>query len=164
MAKKKRRGPPSLFHGKVRKPVTLTLTAEHHKKVKASTERLGITRADLIGLLIDKYADSVTKDYPTAYTRLRFAVEELGGTLEHYRKNEPVGGTWVLRFGDKCLAMPSEQAKRYPLLDACYELKDGIAVSKTWEDYKDEINPNGLAELFRRFAEDGVACSPRQTA
>jgi hypothetical protein len=61
--KRKRPGPKSLFHGKVRQtPVTLTLTPEHHRKIEQKTRELDITRADLIGLLIDKYADKVTKD------------------------------------------------------------------------------------------------------
>ena len=42
--------------------MTLTLTPAHHLKVGKNKERLGITRADLIGLLIEKYADTVTLD------------------------------------------------------------------------------------------------------
>src|ERR1700683_1017149 len=99
--KKKRRGPPSLFHGKIRKPVTLTLTPAHHLKVRNNVQRLGITRADLIGLLIEKYADTVMTTSPDAYKRLRDAVEALGGTLEHRRPNEPRGGTWVLELSGK---------------------------------------------------------------
>lgn len=52
-------GPVSLFRGKVRKPVTLTLTKDHHRKVRMGTRRLGLTRADFIALLIEKYADIV---------------------------------------------------------------------------------------------------------
>lgn len=52
-------GQVSLFRGKVRAPVSITLTPEHHEKVRRAVERLGITRADLIGLLIDRYADTV---------------------------------------------------------------------------------------------------------
>jgi hypothetical protein len=50
MAKKtaNRTGPPSLFHGKVRKPVTLTLSPTHHVKVRTAMQRLGLTRADVI--------------------------------------------------------------------------------------------------------------------
>lgn len=55
-----RPGPVSLFRGKVRAPVSLTLTREHHDKVNAAVERLKLTRADVIALLIDKYADTVT--------------------------------------------------------------------------------------------------------
>lgn len=55
-------GQVSLFRGKVRAPVSLTLTREHHRKVKAATRRLHLTRADVIGLLIEKYADTVTID------------------------------------------------------------------------------------------------------
>ena len=66
--------------------------------------------------------------------------------------NEPRGGTWVLTLGGKRLRMPSEQSMRYPALDACYRLEEGIAVSRTWEDYSDVIEPSGLAELFRLLA------------
>lgn len=94
MAPKKTRrpGPVSLFPGKIRKPVSLTLTPAHHRKVSNGTKRLEITRADLIGLLIEKYADTVTKEYADAYKKLRAAVEALGGTLEHRRLKEPKGG------------------------------------------------------------------------
>ena len=47
-------GPLSLFRMKVREPVSLTLTKEHHEKCKLAMAKLGITRADLIGLLIDR--------------------------------------------------------------------------------------------------------------
>lgn len=56
---KKRSGPTCLFHDKVRSSVSITLTREHHYKVKKGTRRLGLTRADFIGLLVDLYADSV---------------------------------------------------------------------------------------------------------
>jgi len=52
-------GAVSLFRGKVRAPVSLTLTPEHHEKVRRATQRMNITRADLIALLIDRYADEV---------------------------------------------------------------------------------------------------------
>lgn len=52
-------GQVSLFRGKVRAPVSITLTPEHHLKVRRAMRRLGLTRADLIGLLIEKYADTV---------------------------------------------------------------------------------------------------------
>ena len=52
-------GPPSLFRGKVRAPVSLTLTPGHHEKVNRNMRRLDLTRADFIGLLIEKYADRV---------------------------------------------------------------------------------------------------------
>ena len=150
--KMKRPGPVSLFRGKVRKPVSLTLTPAHHLKVKNNKHRLDITRADLIGLLIEKYADSVTKVWIDAYKPLRDAVATLGGTLEHHKQNEPRGGTWVLTFGDQCLKMPSEQSQRYPDLDACYKLKDGVEITGTWEDRSDKIDPAGLARLFLRLA------------
>jgi hypothetical protein len=52
-------GPESLFRGKVRAPVTVTLTREHHRKVNEAVQRLKLSRADVIGLLIEKYADTV---------------------------------------------------------------------------------------------------------
>ncbi len=52
-------GPISLFRFKVREPVSLTLTKDHHEKVKKAQARLELTRADVIGLLIERYADTV---------------------------------------------------------------------------------------------------------
>jgi hypothetical protein len=52
-------GQVSLFRGKVRRPVSITLTPTHHEKVTKATKRLGITRSDLLGLLIDQFADTV---------------------------------------------------------------------------------------------------------
>lgn len=52
-------GQVSLFRGKVRAPVSITLTPDHHSKVRRNMRRLGLTRADFIGLLIEKYADTV---------------------------------------------------------------------------------------------------------
>ena len=52
-------GPVSLFRGKVRKPVSITLTPEHHAMVNAAMHRLGLSRADVIALLIEKYAPIV---------------------------------------------------------------------------------------------------------
>lgn len=52
-------GPLALFRGKIRAPVSITLTPEHHLKVQRNVRRLGLTRADLLGLLIEKYADVV---------------------------------------------------------------------------------------------------------
>ncbi len=53
-------GKASLFRNKVRTPVSLTLTKEHHMKVGRAMKRLGLSRADLIALLVDRYADTVS--------------------------------------------------------------------------------------------------------
>jgi hypothetical protein len=55
-------GPKALFRGKKRAPVCITLTPDHHLLVKTAMKRLGLSRADLIGLLIEKYASTVTTD------------------------------------------------------------------------------------------------------
>ena len=55
-------GPVSIFRRKIRKPVTLTLTPEHHVKVNAAMERLGLSRADVIALLIHRYADTIKRE------------------------------------------------------------------------------------------------------
>jgi len=52
-------GPPSLFRGKVRAPVSITLTQDHHDRVKAAMKRLDLTRSDVIALLIELRADSL---------------------------------------------------------------------------------------------------------
>ena len=57
-----RPGPRALFRGKRRAPVTITLTPDHHLLVNAAMGRLGLSRADVIGLLIAKYASTVTTD------------------------------------------------------------------------------------------------------
>lgn len=62
MKPRKMSGQRSLFRGKVRRPVTLALTPDHHEKVSRNKARLGLTRADFIALLIEKYADDVQLD------------------------------------------------------------------------------------------------------
>jgi hypothetical protein len=57
--KDKMSGQVSLFRGKVRAPVSVTLTPHHHDKVNRNVKRLGITRSDFVGLLIEKFADAV---------------------------------------------------------------------------------------------------------
>lgn len=57
MMKRAMPGPDSLFRKKVRQPVSITLTRQHHRKLKAAIERLGLSRSDVIGLLIDLHAD-----------------------------------------------------------------------------------------------------------
>ena len=52
-------GKASLFRGKVRAPVSLTLTPHHHEMVNRNKLRLGLSRSDFIALLIDRYADVV---------------------------------------------------------------------------------------------------------
>jgi hypothetical protein len=53
-------GRASLFRNKVRAPVSVTLTEEHHAKVNKAMRRLGLSRSDLFALLVEKYADVVT--------------------------------------------------------------------------------------------------------
>ena len=66
-------GPKALFRRKLRAPVTITLTPNHHILVNAAMVRLGLSRADLIGLLIEKYASAVTTDdiYPNGVSPQR---------------------------------------------------------------------------------------------
>ena len=54
-------GKPSMFRNKVRAPVSITLTREHHAKVRKAMRRLKLTRADLLALLIDRFADTVKR-------------------------------------------------------------------------------------------------------
>ena len=137
-----------MFRGKLRKPVTLTLTPEHHEKVSRNKRRLNCTRADLIGLLIEKYADQVTAQTRT-YGRLIDAVEVLGGSLEFDAWNGPLGGTWWLTLGSKRLPLPS---RRNADLDACYRASSGEQASRAIDDGLSEINPKGLAELLGQLA------------
>jgi hypothetical protein len=55
-------GPDAMFRGKIRKPVTLTLTPGHHVLVNRAMRRLKLSRADVIALLIHKYSEAVTAD------------------------------------------------------------------------------------------------------
>jgi hypothetical protein len=56
-----RTGRVSLFRGKVRgKPLSVTLTPRHWRLLDEAAERLVLTRADLIALLIHKYGRTVT--------------------------------------------------------------------------------------------------------
>ena len=59
MAKRLLPGPDALFRRKVRQPLSITLTRRHGAKLKAAMARLDLSRSDLVGLLIDLYADSV---------------------------------------------------------------------------------------------------------
>lgn len=64
MAKKAITGPVSLFRHKLRKqPVSVTFTRRHHQKLKAAMERLDLSRSDVLGLLVDLYADTVRIPY-----------------------------------------------------------------------------------------------------
>jgi hypothetical protein len=143
---KKRSGPVSLFPGKRRNPVSLTLTPAHHKLVEDAMRRLGVTRADLIGLLIQKHAATVTRPEGEVYERLSDAIAALGGRLEHHKFGGPHGETWLLELGDKRLSLRS-QAGTFPLLDGCYRSKPSAAATSD-----PGIDAYGVAELFRELA------------
>ena len=53
-------GRVSLFRGKIRQPISVTLTPDHREKALRAAKRLGLSRADLIALLIEKHADTVS--------------------------------------------------------------------------------------------------------
>lgn len=140
----KRPGPKSLFSGKRRAPVSLTLTPKHHKKIDDNTRRLGLTRADLIGLLIEKYADIVAlPGKESKYESLCDALSVLGGRLERRGFSGPRGETWVLSWDGKDLQIESD-GKTFPLLDGCYANQGGPT-----EGHR-TINPAGVAELLSR--------------
>lgn len=52
-------GQKSLFRGKIRQPVSITLTPDHHHIVTKGMRRTGLTRSDFIGLLIEKHGNTV---------------------------------------------------------------------------------------------------------
>jgi hypothetical protein len=146
MSKKaaKSTGPRTLFPGKIRKPVTLTLTPRHHQKVTTNKERLGITRSDLVGLLVERYADSVER--PTdEYQKLVDAIEALGGTLKYEAWHGPRGGRWLLKLSGKEFAFAS---KRPDALEGCYLLKNGAESGPA-----SEINVAGLRDLLTTLSE-----------
>jgi hypothetical protein len=55
-----RSGPPALFRGKTRNVVSITLTPRHRQLVEDAMRRLVLSRSDVIGLLIHRYAATVT--------------------------------------------------------------------------------------------------------
>jgi hypothetical protein len=59
MPKRAMPGAKSLFRRKVRQPVSITLTKAHHRKLRAAMDRLGLSRSDVVGLLIDLHADGL---------------------------------------------------------------------------------------------------------
>jgi hypothetical protein len=64
-------GASSLFRNKIRRPVSITLTPEHHVMIRRAALRLGLTRSDCIGLLIDRFAETVTIPKPLHASRER---------------------------------------------------------------------------------------------
>ena len=52
-------GPVSLFRHKLRQPVTMTLTPRHHTMIKRAMKRTGLTRADVVALLIERFANDL---------------------------------------------------------------------------------------------------------
>ena len=61
MAERPKTGRVSLFRGKLRgKPLSVKLTPRHWALLDDAAERLVLTRADTIALLIHKYAATVT--------------------------------------------------------------------------------------------------------
>lgn len=61
MAVKVKLGRVALFRGKVRgKPLSVTLTPRHWHLLDEAASRLVLTRADVVGLLIHRYAATVT--------------------------------------------------------------------------------------------------------
>ena len=53
-------GQRSQFRGKVRAPVSITLTDKHHSQVNRNRIRLGRSRSDFMALLVERYADNVS--------------------------------------------------------------------------------------------------------
>ena len=53
-------GPVALFRPKIRIPVSVTLTARHHRIVNDGVARTGLSRADFIGLLIELHGEHAT--------------------------------------------------------------------------------------------------------
>jgi hypothetical protein len=74
-------GRVSLFRRKLRKPVTLTLTPTHHEMVNRNMQRLGLTRADLIALLIDRHSDTVQIPLPLSSPLTESPVQESAPAL-----------------------------------------------------------------------------------
>ena len=49
-------GQRSQFRGKVRAPVSITLTDKHHSQVNQNRNRLGLSRSDFMALLVERNA------------------------------------------------------------------------------------------------------------
>ena len=59
MAKRAMPGRDSLFRKKVRQPVSVTFSRRHHRLLKDAQDRLGLSRSDVVGLLVECFASSV---------------------------------------------------------------------------------------------------------
>ena len=69
-------GPKSLFRGKLRHlVVTATFTEEHHRILRRTCRRLGLSRSDVLGLLIENYGDVVER--PTTESRALFPMRSV---------------------------------------------------------------------------------------
>lgn len=53
-------GPLTLFHGKLRKPLSFTATKEHKEILDRAEKRLGYSRSDVIALLLVKHGDDLS--------------------------------------------------------------------------------------------------------
>ena len=86
------------------------------------------------------------------YGRLRGIASEAGGSLVYVRTGSGNRwGKWVLTIGNFSMDIPATGEMRFPLLDACYTLKDGHTY-QTWQDRTNVIDPAGLAHLFSRLS------------
>lgn len=69
-------GRRSLFPGKRRgRTISITITDAHLAKLDVTMERLSLTRADVIALLVDRFADRVEIP-PRLMKNLRTAADE----------------------------------------------------------------------------------------
>jgi hypothetical protein len=58
--KKPRTGRKSLFPGKRRgRTISITMTDAHYRRLEQTMQRLNLTRADVLALLVDRFADIV---------------------------------------------------------------------------------------------------------
>jgi hypothetical protein len=150
---KKPRGRRSLFRGKRRAPVSLTLTPAHHARIKSNLERLGLpSRADFIGLLIEKYADFVTA-FPTrtkeeprgmtggamttisshaAYEQVRRLLQSVGGDMRWLPGGGQGGGSWELTLQRKTVRIQVRDNQVNELDRLCVSRIDNPT---TWDDY-----------------------------
>jgi hypothetical protein len=135
-------------------------TSQPHANTRASREnksarrRLGdLTRSDLIGLLVEKHAETVLlPGKEQKYDRLRDAVAVLGGSLQRHGFGGPLGETWILELGGKQITIRSADGQGFPLLDACFAKQSTGVLSVA----RGQIDPGGLAPLFKKLAEEGT--------
>ena len=80
-----------------------------------------------------------------AYGLVRSLVERLGGEMYYEREGHRYGA-WVIRIGERSIAIESSGDRSFPELDRLYVPR--VPDPKGWDDYLDELVPDAEAHLL----------------